>query len=112
MKNLHHGRIEDRRVFRPKRHNNKKIIFPIGGKECQLFLVAFPYSNLVVAGASIQGNEVEFPVRVPKILNAIRATWDGELEGSSDTIEGSVTNTQSPNKLINVCTRFLVWFSC
>ena len=93
MKNLHHGRIEGRRILRPKRHNTKTFLFPIGGKECQLFLVAFPYSNLVIAGASIQGNEVEFPIRVPKILNAIRATWDGELEGSSYTIKGSVTNT-------------------
>ena len=78
---MHHASVKAGSVACSKAHDAKSMFCIVGSKEGQLILVAVSTSNLMVAAASIEADEVQFPGRVTKIDDGILTSGNGMFEG-------------------------------
>ena len=78
------------------------------GEESKFVLVASVDGNLVIATLRIKTDEEKLASRVAKVVNGIFAAGNGVLEGQCDTIELTVRNTHTPDKVIDVIDVLLV----
>ena len=58
LEHAHHARVKSGCVAGPERHHSESVLFVVGAKKGQFFLVFFADGDLMVAGFIVQADEV------------------------------------------------------
>jgi hypothetical protein len=106
--NVHHTSIKTRRVARAKRHNAEAVLHIIGRKESELVLVAVTDSDLMIAAASVEANEIQFPSGVAEVVNRIFAARDGIFERKGNAVEFPIRDAHAPDEIVDIDNIFLM----
>jgi hypothetical protein len=105
---VHHTSIKTRRVARAKRHNAKAVLRIIGREESELVLVAVADSDLMIATASVEANEIQFPSRVAEVVDRIFTARDGVFKRKGNAVEFTIRDAHAPNEVLDIGYVFLM----